>query len=52
MAVQIIIVKRPHQWVVQRDKPGVRTCKTCGRDARQTGSAVCFEEEIERELNE
>lgn len=48
--IEIIVVKRPHAWLVKRDQPGVRTCKTCGKRADQVATMVCFEEEVEREV--
>lgn len=48
--IEIVTVKRAHSWIVKRDQPGVRTCKTCGAEASSVVSKVCFEEEVEREI--
>lgn len=49
--IEIVIVKRAHQWVSKRgDKAQDHTCRTCGKRRAQVATAVCFEEEIEREV--
>ena len=49
--IEIITVKRPHSFVAKRDQSVAdHICRNCGKRRVQLASAVCFEEEVEREV--
>lgn len=49
--IEIITIKRPHSWLAKRDQLAAdHTCRNCGKRRAQIATAVCFEEEIEREV--
>lgn len=47
--IEIVTVKRAHRWIVKRGSNEM-TCQNCGMAKRQSASLVCFEEEVEREV--